>query len=128
MAPKDKNLLIIDDEPDLLDLLSMGLGEIATKVFTAKNGKEALEIITKEEIHCIVSDVNMPVMNGIAFVRTLRQKGLDVPVIFYTAHLDFELQDQLGGISSFELVSKPGMSGLEEVVSRRLQVPYTKAS
>jgi len=60
---KKANLLIVDDEVMILSNLEYILKNYAAKIFTATNGLEGLEIIAREEIHCVISDIKMPKMN-----------------------------------------------------------------
>lgn len=78
-------LLIVDDEPDLREVLQMILADLDAEVLTAENGVEALAILQKQKIHAVVSDINMPLMNGLELLKEVRQSGLDVPFVFVTA-------------------------------------------
>ncbi|MBT3322988.1 MAG: response regulator [Anaerolineae bacterium] len=80
-------LLVVEDVPNILELLTVTLRFKGYPVITAKNGKEALEMITKERPALIITDILMPIMDGYAFVQTLRTdiKTHDIPVIFLSA-------------------------------------------
>lgn len=80
-------LLVVEDVPNILDLLTVTLRFKGYPVITAKNGKEALEIIVKERPALIITDILMPIMDGYAFVQKLRTnvKTHDIPVIFLSA-------------------------------------------
>jgi CheY-like chemotaxis protein len=67
-----KTLLIVDDEPDLVEVLQTVLGGVATEIRTASNGREALQIVREGGIDAIISDVNMPLMNGLQFLAEVR--------------------------------------------------------
>lgn len=78
------NILICDDEVDIVSALEIYLSTEGYTVYRAGNGREALDIIRDNNIHLILLDIMMPVMNGIDTVRTLRQTS-NIPVIMITA-------------------------------------------
>jgi DNA-binding NtrC family response regulator len=116
------NLLIIDDEPLLLEKTSILLEDIADNVFTAVDGGKGLEILSKEEIHCVVCDINMPEMNGIQVIEKIREDGVDVPFIFYTGHGSRELMKAAVKFGAFDFIDKPNLDGLEEACARGLKI------
>ena len=78
-------VLYTDDEPGLLYLGKIFLERSGTfTVETAVSAQEALEILTNKPVDCIVSDYQMPVMDGIAFLKVLRSKGNLIPFILFT--------------------------------------------
>ena len=80
-------LLVVEDTPNILELLSVALRFKGYPVETAKNGKEALEKIANERPALIITDILMPVMDGYAFVQALRTnvKTHNIPIIFLSA-------------------------------------------
>lgn len=84
-----KNVLVLDDEPDALDLISRILEGYEAKVFTARNVVEALKILEELNIDLVVSDLAMPELDGFDFIHQLREKELTtkkhLPVIALTA-------------------------------------------
>ena len=80
-------LLVVEDVPNILELLTVTLRFKGYPVITAQNGKEALEMIEKERPALIITDILMPIMDGYAFVQKLRTdlKTHDIPVIFLSA-------------------------------------------
>lgn len=80
------NILICDDEKDIVSALRIYLEGEGYKTFSAYNGREALDIIDKEEIHLVLMDIMMPEMDGITALRTLREHLMsNVPVLLLTA-------------------------------------------
>ena len=79
-------IMLVDDEPSILSALVETL-EDDYNLMTATNGKEALLLLDKKLPDLIISDVSMPVMDGLAFLSSLKQKGLAVkiPLIFLSA-------------------------------------------
>ncbi len=78
------NVLVCDDERDIVSALQIYLESDGYKVFTAYNGKEAIDIVASNEIHLILMDIMMPIMDGITAMVTLREIS-NVPVILLTA-------------------------------------------
>ena len=79
------NILVVEDEVNILRLMEIRLTKSGFNVFTATNGKEALESVKKQDIDLIVADVMMPVMDGFSMIEHLRGDGLSIPVILATA-------------------------------------------
>lgn len=115
------NLLIVDDEPLLIQSLQYTLKKTAEKIFTANNGIEAMAILVSNDIHCILCDINMPVMNGVDLIKKIRADNIETPFIFYTGHGSHELMLEAVKYGAFEFLNKPQMDGLEEVVERGLR-------
>ena len=65
-------ILLVDDETDILEILSFNLSNEGYQIFTAENGKEVLELAAQHLPHLIILDVMMPVMDGIETCERLR--------------------------------------------------------
>ncbi len=78
------NVLVCDDEKDIVAALKIYLTAEGYQVYEAFNGKEALEVLSREEIHLVLMDIMMPVMDGITAMVKLRENS-NVPVIMLTA-------------------------------------------
>jgi len=86
MPPETRwKILLVDDEPTVLQLVALRLKSQGYDVITALNGKAADEVLSKNEIHLVVCDVVMPVMDGPAFCRQVRARGDKTPFLFLTA-------------------------------------------
>ena len=73
MSENQFKVLLVDDELDILEFLSYNLEKAGYKVYTAKNGVEAIEVAEKQTPHLIILDVMMPEMDGIAACEELRK-------------------------------------------------------
>ena len=100
------NILICDDEKDIVSALEIYLRADGYKTFSAGNGVEALEILSREEIHLVLMDIMMPKMDGLTAVARLREE-YNVPVILLTAK--GEDTDKILGlnIGADDYVTKP---------------------
>ena len=100
------NILVCDDEKDIVSALRIYLMAEGYQVFEAFNGAEALEVISREEVHLVIMDIMMPIMDGITAMVKLREKS-NVPVIMLTAK--GEDTDKILGlnIGADDYVTKP---------------------
>ena len=78
------NILICDDDRDIVSALAIYLSDPDYTLFRAYNGREAVEICAREEIHLVLLDIMMPVMDGITALAKIRETS-NVPVILLTA-------------------------------------------
>ena len=85
-----KKILIVDDEPDILEFISYNLKKQGREVFTANNGELGLQSALNNKPDLIISDILMPVMNGIVMCRKMREKIelSETPFIFLSATND----------------------------------------
>jgi two-component system, NtrC family, response regulator AtoC len=81
-----KRVLAVDDEPNMRRLLEIMLRQSGYQALLASNGREALDLLRKDGADLVVSDLNMPGMDGLALLQTMRAEGLDTPLIIVTAH------------------------------------------
>lgn len=105
----DYKILLVDDEPDILEFLSYNLKKEGYNVFTANNGKEAIVVAKREHPNLIILDVMMPDMDGIETCREIRElPGLkDVMIAFLTARN--EDYSQIAGfeVGADDYINKP---------------------
>src|SRR3954467_15458039 len=121
MSPKDAEspearLLVVDDEPNIVELLSASLRYAGFEVGVARSGPEAVRVAREFNPDLLVLDVMMPGMDGFDVVRRLRSEGLRFPVLFLTARDSTE--DKISGLTlgGDDYVTKP--FSLEEVIAR----------
>ena len=100
------NILICDDEQEIRSALKIYLSGEDYVIFEAENGKQALEIVEKEDINLLLMDVMMPVMDGIAALTKLRETS-NIPVILLTAKS--QDMDKILGLNSGadDYITKP---------------------
>lgn len=102
------------------------LEDTADEIFTAENGKSGLAILKAHQVDCVVSDINMPVMNGVELLRHVREFDKSLPFIFYTGHGNRELMLEAAKLGAFDFLDKPFLDGLEDVVKRALGMEKQK--
>ena len=79
------HILLVDDEPLILEMVSSRLRAEGHRVTTATNGEEALALVEKSAYHVLVCDVVMPKMDGMTLCRRLREQQNPIPFLFLTA-------------------------------------------
>ena len=100
------NILICDDEKDIVNALKIYLNDTNYQLFEAYTGKEALEIVEKENIHLILLDIMMPEMDGITAMAKIREFS-NVPIILLTAKSE-DTDKVLGlNVGADDSVTKP---------------------
>src|SRR5258707_5374957 len=112
----DAKLLVVEDEPNILELLAASLRYSGFDVVTAAAGNEAVQAAQRHRPDLIVLDVMLPDMDGFDVIRRLRGGGARVPVVFLTARDSTE--DKIRGLTlgGDDYVTKP--FSLEEVIAR----------
>jgi len=83
---RDRRVLIVDDDASILRMLRLVFQGDGFDVVTATNGREALEVVGREEPGVIVLDLEMPVMDGRTCFRELRSRGHSTPVLILSAY------------------------------------------
>jgi two-component system, OmpR family, response regulator len=112
----DARLLVVEDEPNILELLAASLRYAGFEVITAAAGTEAVQAASRHRPDLIVLDVMLPDMDGFDVVRRLRGGGTRIPVVFLTAR--DAMEDKVRGLTlgGDDYVTKP--FSLEEVIAR----------
>ena len=83
-------ILIVEDDKELSQLFQKVLEKNGYQVKSASDGAQALEVLDKEYIDLIISDIMMPVMDGYELVSELRSAGYQIPVLMITAKGSFD--------------------------------------
>ncbi|OBI89044.1 response regulator transcription factor [Mycobacterium asiaticum] len=112
----EARVLVVDDEANIVELLSVSLKFQGFEVLTAANGAQALDRARESRPDAVILDVMMPGMDGFGVLRRMRADGIDAPALFLTAR--DSLQDKIAGLTlgGDDYVTKP--FSLEEVVAR----------
>lgn len=100
-------VLIVDDEEGIRASLKEFLEENQFDVFTAGSGQHALEIMEREKVDVVMTDLLMPKMDGIALTRAIHGMGHDIPIIIMTAYASIENAVESIKAGAAEFVTKP---------------------
>ena len=102
-----RKILIVDDEPFNLDLLEQELTELGYATERAINGAQALQKIARANPALVLLDYQMPGMNGIEVLRTVRQTDQDLPIVLITAHGSIERAVEAVKAGADDFITKP---------------------
>lgn len=117
------HLLIVDDEEPLREVLEMCLSDCVETVSTAIHGVDALEKIRSNKYHAVLSDINMPKMNGLELLRQVRADRNPIPFIILTAYGDKEKAVEALKNGAFDFLDKPWKEEvLLETVGRAIEL------
>jgi two-component system response regulator (stage 0 sporulation protein F) len=103
----NKTILIVDDEKDFCTVLSDSLSQDRYQVFTALNGKMALQLAKKEKPNLMLLDIKMPGMDGIEVLRKIKKMKKEIVVIMFTAYGTLETARKAMKLGAYDYVTKP---------------------
>lgn len=106
MNPKDFKILVVDDEVDLVDILKDFLSLDGFEVLTAYDGAQALDLITKGDIHLVISDIRMPKMDGLELLKNVKSMKPEIHFIMLSGYSDYSEEEILKKGAS-RLFAKP---------------------
>ncbi len=119
------HLLISDDDRDFRETLGRVFGRAGFATSLAADGREALRVVDREEIHVVVTDLHMPRVNGLDFVRTIRQRQMDLPCILISAALDSRVVQEAESLPVFSVLEKPfSLDAMRQAVYAALYQTY----
>ncbi len=119
-SAKKITVLIVDDDQALRGTLKLIFESLNCEVLVAEDGLKALDVIDKNKVSMVISDVRMPNMDGVSLLGAIEAKGLDLPVIIMTGFSDTtpEKIDEMNGVV---LLEKPfSKKQLKEILDRFL--------
>lgn len=112
-------ILIVDDEEDIRVVLKISLSDLGYEVYTAENGEEALRIIEEVTPPIVLTDIRMPVMDGIELLRKIKQEDPETEVIMITGHGDMDLAIESLKHEATDFITKPIKDELLEIALKR---------
>src|SRR5246127_5042449 len=108
------SIIVVDDEPDVAELFRQRFRREARQgtyvMHFAASGEEALELLSGEiepGVIVILSDINMPGMDGLQLLGEIKERFPDLPLMMVTAYGDDERRRRAGELGAFEFISKP---------------------
>ncbi len=101
------SVLLVDDEPNYLVVLSELLKDEGFEVFTASDGEKGLKIIKDVDLDIVITDMQMPGMDGMQFLHKVKQDYKDLPVIIITAYAEIEKAVAAMRAGAFSYLAKP---------------------
>jgi CheY-like chemotaxis protein len=123
-----KNVLIVDDEPDLLLTVQAGFeNNPHFQLMTAGNGREALDLLENNIVDLVVTDLRMPQMDGIELLAAMSQSFPEIPSIVMTAFGTSKMEQQLKKAGTLNLLEKPlDIETLEQAITTALDFYQTQ--
>ena len=104
---KDNNLLVVDDDPYVLESLSSLLREFGYSVSTCQNARDALEKIKEQRFDVVLTDIKMPEITGIELLRRIHLIDPQLPVILLTAFAELDVAVDAIKRGAFDFITKP---------------------
>lgn len=119
-------ILVVDDSPTLRGIVKIYLRPLQVEVMEADGGERALQLARLAVPTLIIADINMPGMDGLAFLQQLRADGRaevrKIPVVFLTGDRSSELRERAAAAGADDFLEKPVKSApLQEAVRRLLE-------
>ena len=125
--PRDRGqpkVLVVDDEPDLLELLELTLSRMGLDTSRAQSVGEAIKTLDSQSFDLCLTDMRLPDGEGLRVVEHITEKGLDVPVAVITAHGSAENAVAALKAGAFDYLAKPvALEQLRALVKQALKVP-----
>lgn len=104
---KKANILVVEDEPDLREILVYVLQDIGYNVFEAENGEIGLTVCQNQKIDAIISDIRMPKVDGVQLLKNMREKNSEVPVIFLVTGFADIKENEVYQLGANAFINKP---------------------
>lgn len=116
-------LLVIEDDKDVREAIIDSLSLLEIEITSAENGEDGLAAIKAKKFHAVLSDINMPKMNGLEVLMKTRESGLEVPFIVLSGFGDKSNTVEALRLGAFDFLDKPfDISHLESVVLKALEL------
>jgi signal transduction histidine kinase/FixJ family two-component response regulator len=115
----ETKILLVDDEEGIRKVLGISLMDIGYQVFTAENGEEAVALFREHHPPIVLTDIKMPVMDGIDLLRNIKQENNDTEVIMLTGHGDMDLAIKCLKLEATDFITKPINDDVLEIALKR---------
>ena len=104
---KKQRVLVIEDDPDVLEQLSAILEEDGHDVVRAKSAEEGMDLVDRDGVALVITDLRLPRASGLDVVRGVCERSPDVPVLVVTAHASIDTAVQAMRLGAFHYLQKP---------------------
>jgi len=111
------SVLIVDDEPIVRDLLRAMIGNLGVSAEVAENGAEAQKMILSGSYQMVITDINMPVMDGITFIRWLKKREPEVEIVVMTGYdMTDDMMETIADNATSCLVKPPEQVKIRDMI------------
>jgi signal transduction histidine kinase len=115
-----KPILLVDDEQDIRDVLQVALEDAGYEVLLAENGQQALDLFLQNRPPIVMTDIKMPIMDGIQLLQRVKQEAPETEVIMITGHGDMDLAVRSLKHEATDFITKPIHVDALEIALRRV--------
>ncbi len=99
-------ILLVDDDPGLIEVFKEGLEDLSFEVDCAADAESAEAFMGKKKFDCLITDISMPGRSGVEMVASLRGAGNEIPVFFITGYSDYS-REKLNSLKPKAIIFKP---------------------
>ncbi|MDJ0991477.1 MAG: response regulator [Desulfobacterales bacterium] len=117
----ERTILLVDDEPDIREVLDIYLTDLGYTVHTAENGRKALDVFHRTVPSIVLSDIKMPGMDGIELLRRIKQESPETEVVMITGHGDMDLAIDSLKLQATDFITKPVNDNILEFALQRAE-------
>jgi nitrogen regulation protein NR(I) len=122
MLPEKKQVLIVDDEPNLRKILSAQLSRDGYDVMTAEDGEQGLAMLREHHIDLVITDLKMPKIDGMTLLRQAHAEAPELPVVMITAHGTVDTAVEALKLGAFDYLTKPfDKDEVRQIVAKALK-------
>src|SRR5262245_1098830 len=122
MLPEKKQVLIVDDEPNLRKILSAQLSRDGYDVMTAEDGEQGLQALRDHHIDLVITDLKMPKVDGMTLLREALREEPELPIVMITAHGTVDTAVEALKLGAFDYLTKPfDKDEVRQIVAKALR-------
>ena len=122
MLPEKKQVLIVDDEPNLRKILAAQLSRDGYDVMLAEDGEQGLQVLKEHHIDLVVTDLKMPKVDGMALLRAALADQPELPIVMITAHGTVDTAVEALKLGAFDYLTKPfDKDEVRQIVAKALK-------
>ena len=122
MLPEKKQVLIVDDEPNLRKILAAQLGRDGYDVLLAEDGEQGLQLLRENHVDLVVTDLKMPKVDGMTLLKEALKEVPDLPIVMITAHGTVDTAVEALKSGAFDYLTKPfDKDEVRQIVAKALK-------
>ncbi len=128
MIQRTYKILLIDDDPNCLDAIDQILRRDGYEIIKADEGRPALQLVSKNTIDLVITDFNLPDMNGLYVLREIKRINKNIPIIMMTSEQSMDVKMSSLEAGAYSFITKPiNIPVFRNVVAKALQSSNMRA-